>query len=146
LSFDSGGFHIYNAPVNILKNYKRMRALIVDDNDQILDVLSFMLESNNVDYRTVNNGEEALNLISNSTKTLDSSFDLIFLDLAMPNMSGFQVVEDLYMNNSLKDSKLIVITALELSPEDENNLLKKGVTAILKKPFLIEDVEKLLLS
>jgi CheY-like chemotaxis protein len=123
-----------------------MRALIVDDNDQILDVLSFMLESNNVDYRTVNNGEEALNLISNSTKTLDSSFDLIFLDLAMPNMSGFQVVEDLYMNNSLKDSKLIVITALELSPEDENNLLKKGVTAILKKPFLIEDVEKLLLS
>ncbi len=123
-----------------------MRALIVDDNDQILDVLSFMLESNNVDYRTVNNGEEALNLISNSTKTLDSSFDLIFLDLAMPNMSGFKVVEDLYMNNSLKDTKLIVITALELSPEDENNLLKKGVTAILKKPFLIEDVEKLLLS
>ena len=122
-----------------------MRALIVDDNDQILDVLSFMLESNNVDYQMVNNGEEALNLISNSAKNPDSSFDIIFLDLAMPNMSGFQVVEDLYVNNSLKNTKLIVITALELSSEDESNLLKKGVTAILRKPFLIEDVEKLLL-
>ncbi len=122
-----------------------MRALIVDDNDQILDVLSFMLESNNVDYQMVNNGEEALNLISVSTKIPDSFFDIIFLDLAMPNMSGFQVVEDLYLNNSLKNTKLIVITALELSSEDESNLLKKGVTAILRKPFLIEDVEKLLL-
>jgi CheY-like chemotaxis protein len=122
-----------------------MRALIVDDNDQILDVLSFMLESNNVDYQMVNNGEEALNLISDSAKNPNSFFDIIFLDLAMPNMSGFQVVEDLFVNNSLKNTKLIVITALELSSEDESNLLKKGVTAILRKPFLIEDVEKLLL-
>ncbi len=131
-------------PVNILKNYNRMRALIVDDNDQILDVLSFMLESNNVDYRMVNNGEEALNLLSDSAGNPDSSFDIIFLDLAMPNMSGFQVVEDLHINNSLKDVKLIVITALELSQDDENDLLKKGVTAILRKPFLIEEIEKLL--
>ena len=122
-----------------------MRALIVDDNDQILDVLSFMLESNNVDYQMVNNGEEALNLISESAKNPDSLFDIIFLDLAMPNMSGFQVVEDLFVNKSLENTKLIVITALELSSEDESNLLKKGVTAILRKPFLIEDVEKLLL-
>jgi CheY-like chemotaxis protein len=122
-----------------------MKALIVDDNDQILDVLSFMLESNNVDYQMVNNGEEALNLISDSAKNPNSLFDIIFLDLAMPNMSGFQVVEDLFVNNSLKNTKLIVITALELSSEDESNLLKKGVTAILRKPFLIEDVEKLLL-
>ena len=122
-----------------------MRALIVDDNDQILDVLSFMLESNHVDYRMANNGEEALNLISNSAGNPDTSFDIIFLDLAMPNMSGFQVVEDLYINNSLKNVKLIVITALELSQEDANSLLKKGVTAILRKPFLIEDVEKLLM-
>src|SRR5215210_7967374 len=106
----SDDFHIYNVPVNIIKTYKRMRALIVDDNDQILDVLSFMLESNNVDYQMVNNGEEALNLISDSAKNPDSFFDIIFLDLAMPNMSGFQVVEDLYLNNSLENTKLIIIT------------------------------------
>ncbi len=121
-----------------------MRALIVDDNDQILDVLSFMLESNNVDYKTVNNGREALNEIYNHADNPESYFDIIFLDLAMPDMTGFQVIEDLYMNSSLKDKKLIVISALELAPEDERDLLKKGVTAILKKPFLIEDVEKLL--
>jgi CheY-like chemotaxis protein len=145
LIFNSNDFHIYiMPPVNILKNYNRMRALIVDDNDQILDVLSFMLESNNVDYRMVNNGEEALNLLSDSAGNPDSSFDIIFLDLAMPNKSGFQVVEDLHINNSLKDVKLIVITALELSQDDENDLLKKGVTTILRKPFLIEDIEKLL--
>jgi two-component system phosphate regulon response regulator PhoB len=121
-----------------------MRALIVDDNDQILDVLSFMLESNNVNYKMVNNGEEALNLIYNKANDPNLVFDIIFLDLAMPYMSGFQVIEDLYINGSLKDKKLIVITALELAPDDEEDLLKKGVTAVLKKPFLIEDLEKLL--
>ena len=55
-----------------------MRALIVDDNDQILDVLSFMLESNNVDYKMVNNGEEALNLICNKTNDPNYVFDIIY--------------------------------------------------------------------
>lgn len=130
--------------MHLLDPYSRMRALIVDDNDQILDVLSFMLESNNVDYKMVNNGKEALSLINNSANNPESAFDIIFLDLAMPDMSGFQVIEDLYMNRSLKDKKLIVISALELDAEDEKDLLKKDVTAVLKKPFLIEDVEKLL--
>ena len=121
-----------------------MRALIVDDNDQILDVLSFMMESNNIDFKIVNNGKEALSLINNSANNPESAFDIIFLDLAMPDMSGFQVIEDLNMNGTLKDKKLIVISALELGPEEEEDLLKKGVTAFLKKPFLVEDVEKLL--
>ena len=121
-----------------------MRALIVDDNDQILDVVSFMMESNNIDFKIVNNGKEALSLINNSANNPESAFDIIFLDLAMPDMSGFQVIEDLNMNGTLKDKKLIVISALEIGPEGEENLLKKGVTAFLKKPFLVEDIEKLL--
>jgi CheY-like chemotaxis protein len=121
-----------------------MRALIVDDNDQILDVLSFMMESNNVDFKMVNNGKEALSLINNSANNPKSAFDIIFLDLAMPDMSGFQVIEDLYMNGLIKDKKIIVISALELGPEQEEDLQKKGVTAFLKKPFLVEDIEKLL--
>ncbi len=123
-----------------------MRALMVDDNEQILDVLSFMMESNGVEFDVAHNGREALNRIYNSVDDPKSAFDIIFLDLAMPDMSGVQVVEELFTKSLLKNMKLVVITALELSPEDESNLLGKGVTAILRKPFLIEDVEKLLLS
>ncbi len=130
--------------MHILETYNRMRALIVDDNDQILDVLSFMMESNNVDFKMVNNGKEALSLINNSANNPKSAFDIIFLDLAMPDMSGFQVIEDLYMNGLIKDKKIIVISALELGPEQEEDLQKKGVTAFLKKQFLVEDIEKLL--
>ena len=122
-----------------------MRALIIDDNDQILDVLSFLLETNDVEYKTINNGKDALELIYNNSNNSDESkFDLIFLDLAMPEMSGFEVVDDLHANRALTNRKLIVITALELSPEDERSLLDKGVTAVLKKPILVEDVEKIL--
>ena len=121
-----------------------MRALIIDDNDQILDVLSFLLETNDVEYKTINNGKDALELIYNNSNSDENKFDLIFLDLAMPEMSGFEVVDDLHANRALTNRKLIVITALELSPEDERSLLDKGVTAVLKKPILVEDVEKIL--
>ncbi|HYF98695.1 MAG TPA: response regulator [Candidatus Saccharimonadales bacterium] len=120
-----------------------MRALVVDDNDQIVDVLSFLLESNNVDFETVNNGKEALNRLYDEAK---ENFDIIFLDLAMPEMSGFEVVEQLYAKDKIKDKKVVVITALELPPEDEKNLLEKGVSRVLKKPILVEDVEKLLMT
>ena len=121
-----------------------MRALIIDDNDQILDVLSFLLETNDVDFKTVNNGKDALELIYNHSNNDENKFDLVFLDLAMPEMSGFEVVDDLHANRAMDNIKLIVITALELSPEDEKLLFEKGVKAVLKKPILIEDVEKLL--
>jgi CheY-like chemotaxis protein len=122
-----------------------MRALIVDDNDQILDVLSFLLETNNVEFKTVNNGKDALELIYNNNSDNDENkFDLVFLDLAMPEMSGFDVVDHLHANRGLENIKLFVITALELAPEDEKLLYEKGVTAVLKKPILVEDVEKLL--
>jgi CheY-like chemotaxis protein len=121
-----------------------MKALVIDDNDQILEVLSFLLDTNNVEFKTVNNGKEALDLIYDKSNTNGNKFDLIFLDLAMPEMSGFEVVDDLHANRALEDIKLIVITALELAPEDEKLLFDKGVKAVLKKPILIEDVEKLL--
>jgi len=121
-----------------------MRALIIDDNDQILDVLSFLLETNDVEFKTINNGKDALELIYNNSNSDQNKFDLIFLDLAMPEMSGFEVVDDLHANRALTNQKLIVITALELSPEDERSLLEKGVTAVLKKPILVEDVEKII--
>ena len=123
-----------------------MRALVIDDNDQILDVLSFLLETNNVEFVTVNNGRDALELIYDKSNNDDNKFDLVFLDLAMPEMSGFEVVDDLHANRALDNTKLIVITALELAPEDEKLLIEKGVKAVLKKPILIEDVEKLLES
>ena len=129
-----------------LKSGNIMRALIVDDNDQILDALSFMMESNSVDSTIAHNGRDALDLIYNGTNDPESAFDIIFLDLAMPEMSGFQVIEELYTKGLLKGLKVVVITALELAPEDEKDILEKGVTSILKKPFLIEDIEKLLLS
>jgi CheY-like chemotaxis protein len=119
-----------------------LRALVIDDNDQILDVLSFLLESNNIEFKTVNNGKDALDLIFSSDPK--DRYDIIFLDLAMPEMSGFQVVDQLYKKNALGDKKVVVITALELSAEDESSLLQKGITTILKKPFLVEDVEKIL--
>ena len=128
----------------MIRTGSKMRGLIIDDNDQILDVLSFLLETNDVDFKTVNNGKDALELIYNHSNNDENKFDLVFLDLAMPEMSGFEVVDDLHANRAMDNIKLIVITALELSPEDEKLLFEKGVKAVLKKPILVEDVEKLL--
>ena len=121
-----------------------MKALIIDDNEQILDVLSFFFESNNMEHVTVNNGKQGFKAIMESIRNPGDGFDLIFLDLAMPEMSGFQVIDLLRRENALKEIKAIVLTALDLSEEEEKALISSGVTAVLRKPIDLDDVESIL--
>ena len=70
----------------------KKRVLLVDDNPYILKVLSMMLELENLEIETANDGTEALNLIVNETK---GKFDIIITDFQMPIMDGQEFAETL---------------------------------------------------
>lgn len=113
--------------------------LIVDDEKEILDVLTMIFES--LDYKclTAENGEEALKKI----KVKD--IDLLILDNMMPQMSGEEVLETIH-REKLKNFKIIfssgqTMSLLQLVNEKEYFV---NIDYLLNKPFNIEKIKEAL--
>lgn len=65
------------------------RALVIDDNDLVRETLKAMLEFLNFEVVVAENGEEALEKF----KSAEKPFDVIFIDLVMPGISGVEVMK-----------------------------------------------------
>jgi len=102
-----------------------LKALVVDDDRAILDLVSRVLEREGFQVDRAIDGEQALERISNS------SYQLILLDLMMPKMDGVQVLERIRRVNSQSLRKIIVTSAAA-----ELHLGRlQGVCHVLPKPF-----------
>lgn len=109
-----------------------LEILIIDDNEQITKMLTTFLELKEHKCTVANDGKEGLDLIK------ESRHDVILLDLAMPEFDGYAVIKDLEENNMLKDHKIIVFTASTITPEELDELVKRGVTTYILKPIDID--------
>ena len=127
--------------------------LVVDDNEDNRYTLTRRL--NREGYKnltTAKNGREALECLT------AQSFDLVLLDVMMPDMNGYEVLAHVKANPSLRDVPIIMISALdeiesvirciELGAEDYLNkpfnptLLRARVGALLEKKRLRDEVRK----
>jgi CheY-like chemotaxis protein len=100
--------------------------LVVDDDPGILDMHSRLVEGFGRRAVTARNGREALALIEEQTP------DLILLDLMMPEMDGFAVLDELRTRESTRDIPVIILTARLLSDADLDRC-NRGVATILGK-------------
>lgn len=80
--------------------------LIVDDNPLVVKMHLHYLKRAGLDAETASNGKEAL------TKIADKAYDLIILDLMMPEVSGFEVLKNIRASVNNKNAKVIVASAL----------------------------------
>jgi signal transduction histidine kinase/DNA-binding LacI/PurR family transcriptional regulator/DNA-binding response OmpR family regulator len=103
--------------------------LIVDDDQNILELHSRIVKQMGCQAITAHNGIEALNEIRNNQP------DLILLDLVMPEMDGFAVLDVLRKNETMRNIPVIVLTARLLSEADLERC-NRGVSAILSKGLL----------
>jgi two-component system OmpR family response regulator len=115
-----------------------MQVLIIDDNTEITDMLSFYLENDGHECKVVNEGKQGLQALK-----LDD-FDLALLDLAMPDFSGLDIINSLKKDNLLEKKKVVVLTASTLNEEDTDALVRDGIKAVLKKPISIEELSRAL--
>ncbi|MFB5624899.1 MAG: response regulator transcription factor, partial [Nitrosopumilus sp.] len=76
---------------------EKLKILIIDDNEQITKMLTTFLELNEHECTVANDGSEGLKRIK------ENNYDVILLDLAMPEFDGYSVIKDLEDNNMLKD-------------------------------------------
>jgi len=109
--------------------------LIVDDNPRTLEMYVRIVQSQSAPYRTITarNAREALAVMEKEHP------DLILLDLMMPELDGFGVLEAMRANEATRDIPVIVLTGQVLTERDMARL-NRGVATILEKGmFSVED-------
>ena len=116
-----------------------MKVLVIDDDVEITAMLSDIFRLKNLDCDISNSGTDGLEKISSN------SYNSVLLDLSMPGMSGFEVVEKL-CSTSYDLSKVVVITALTLEHSEEKQLTDSGIVHIVRKPFAMNELVSLLQS
>lgn len=123
------------------------RILIVDDDSDILEFLSYNFEKNNFEVKTVNKSTEATETAKNFKP------HLILLDVMMPEINGIELCEQLRNNEETADTLIIILTArgedysqiagLEAGADDylvkpiNYKVLISRVNALLRRKFVI---------
>lgn len=121
-----------------LKQYasaERRRLLIVEDNPAERLSVSALLDHTDIDIATAETGEEALCFLK------EHGADCMVLDLSLPDMSGFQVLEELQRSEAWKDLPVVVFTGRELRAEEEARLNEMARSIVVKG---VESPERLL--
>ncbi len=117
------------------------RILVVDDEPFIRRSLEFVLKKQGYDVHSAFDGQEAVEYLKNAN---GKKPDLMFLDVMMPKMNGFEVVKIVKNDPDLKDIYVILLTA-KGQEADRQKGFELGANDFMIKPFspskLLEKVE-----
>jgi DNA-binding response OmpR family regulator len=115
-----------------------LRILVVEDNDEISEAMSFYCSAKkDIECNVINNGREGLERIRND------KYDLVLLDLAMPDFSGRDVIKSLNQDGFIKSKNIVIFTA----SSDQiilNDVRDSGVKDVFKKPFSLDQLTALI--
>jgi two-component system OmpR family response regulator len=109
-----------------------MKFLVIDDSQDITDLFVKVLSTIGHEVIATDNGKDSLDIMNKQ------KFDAVFLDIAMPNFSGLDVIDNLLEKGKIKDSTIVLFTASSITDDEVNNLIKKGVHSCIRKPVRIE--------
>lgn len=112
------------------------KILIVDDEQDIVESLKFVLESSDYSCYTAFNGEDGLKLAKELIP------DLIILDVMMPKINGYKISRLLKYDSKYKNIPILMITARS---QEEDKLIgeETGADEYITKPFDLDNVLKI---
>ena len=102
------------------------RLLVVEDNDVEREGVVELLSYANIEITAVGTGQEAMDAL------LDRPFDCCVLDLRLPDMTGFELLDRVQGEPALRDVPIVVFTGKELTPEEESQLKTVAKSVVLK--------------
>jgi CheY-like chemotaxis protein/two-component sensor histidine kinase len=126
------------AALSRIKEYsapRRKRLLVVEDNPAEQLSIKELLGYDDIDVTVVATGEEAIQAVN------EQAFDCVVLDLRLPDISGFDVLERFGETPSLSDMPVVVFTGKELSPDEDARLHSLARSVVVKG---VESPERLL--
>lgn len=116
---------------------KQRLVLAVDDNEDNLMLITFVLELFGCSFISAADGQTALALIQ------DYHPDLILLDIMLPDLDGIEFVSRLRQNPRTSMIPVIAVTAMARA-EDRDRILSAGCNDYISKPYIVDDLEAML--
>jgi len=112
----------------------KIKVLLIEDEKEVAELYKLKLSLDGYDVLTASSGQEGLD------KAFQQSPELIFLDIKMPEMDGFEVLKRLREDPKTKEIPVVI-----LSNFDEQELIEKGLTLganeyMIKSQFTPEDI------
>ncbi|MDI2586860.1 response regulator [Psychrobacillus sp. NEAU-3TGS] len=133
LSLDTEQVNLLEEKQNVLQG---KNVLIVDDDLRNIFALEAALKQEGMIVCSVNNGLECLEILEEQP----SLFDIILMDIMMPNMDGYETMQRIRANDELTDIPIIALTAKAME-RDRKKCLETGASDYVSKPL---DLEQLL--
>jgi CheY-like chemotaxis protein len=115
--------------------FKNKKILLVDDDVRNIFALSSVLGEKDMQIIIAENGKEALEKLDH-----EQDFDLVLMDIMMPEMDGYEAMQQIRKKSSFKNLPIIALTAKAMKG-DRQKCIEAGASDYLSKPV---DIEKLL--
>jgi len=106
-----------------------LKILVVDDNEINLRLAEIILKKNNYDVTTICSGDESIDLARNN------NFDLIFMDLHMPGLDGYEATKRIRQNETPSHRAVIIALTANALPQDIDKTESCGMDDVLIKPI-----------
>jgi two-component system, OmpR family, response regulator len=114
----------------------QLNVLVIDDNTHITDVIKSFFDSNNVNCKTVNDGTAAL------VEIQKPEYDLIFLDLAMPDYTGYDILNTL-KRQGIINKNIVIFTASVFENIELDNFRDLNIKEVLRKPVSLNKIQEI---
>lgn len=136
-AFEKDVYENSNEFIRAIDKKNDFKILVADDTKINRDLLVQFLHSYNLKTYEVCDGKEAL------VKCNKIEFDLIFMDILMPNLNGLETIKILRENKNTKNIPIVAISA-NVFEEDRQKALSSGANIFLTKPFEEKDITDVL--
>ena len=104
------------------------RVLLIEDEPNIIEAVSFILSRDGWDVKTHSNGHDALDAVHRREP------DLIILDVMLPGRSGFEILQDIRAGETTSDLPVLMLTARG-QESDKDMAERYGASKYMTKPF-----------
>lgn len=106
----------------------KLKALIIEDNEQNMYMLSFLLEKNSYDVIQAYNGLDGIKA------AVENAPDVILLDIQLPEMDGYQIARELRKRSDLNNIPIVAVTSHAMVGDCEK-AMASGATGYIEKPI-----------
>lgn len=108
--------------------------LVVEDDKELQEAIKIKLQEKGLNFEQVETGEGALKLLA------DKPFDLVWLDIFLPGIDGFEVLKRIREDEKLKDLPVIVVSASGDTESMEKAMQMKVSNYIVKSNYKLSEI------
>lgn len=116
------------------------KVLIVEDDPVIQQLIKKLVGMREAAVTIVGSGQEAKRILTEQ----NGRYDLIFLDLILPEVTGWDILEALTSRPATKDTPIIILTGAILSEKEKEKILRKASAIVEKSKFTLKVFNALL--